>query len=104
MTYTDPELLYARLSAGDIGRISIAVDEGAVPTLLSGSGFHAQLRPGQRVFLPPAPGFEPNAGDNISSGQDKFQPDADHPVGNRKVLVDRTDPARPTLHVWAFTT
>jgi hypothetical protein len=25
-------------------------------------------------------------------------------VVNRKILVDRTDPACPTVHIWAFTT
>lgn len=54
--------------------LAIAVDEGSVGALLAGSGFHAQLQPGQHVFLAPAPGFEPNASGNISSGQDKFNP------------------------------
>jgi hypothetical protein len=84
--------------------LAIAVDQDSAEALLAGSGFHAQMRPGQRVFLPPVPGFEPNASGNISSGQDKFQPDGDRPVVNRKILVDRTDPARPTMHIWAFTT
>lgn len=102
----DAEVLGASEESGidQLYVLAVAVDQGSVEALLAGSRFDARLQPGEQVSLPPVPGFVPATGDRISSAQDRFRPDGDGPAVFREILVDRTDPARPTVHIWAFTT
>lgn len=85
--------------------LAIALAAGEIDDLLSGSGFTAQLRPGERVFMPPVEGFDPNSGADIASGEDRLPADGERTHGvDRTVLVNRSDPAAPIVHMWLFTT
>jgi hypothetical protein len=85
--------------------LAITLAPNEIDDLLSGSGFTAQLRPGERVFMQPVEGFDPNAGSDITSGEDRLPADGDRAQGvNRTILVNRSDPAAPVVHMWLFTT
>lgn len=76
--------------------VAIAVDSADVPELLDESGFTTPLQPGRQVHMPPVADREPGA--DIASAQDR------RGAVTREVLVDRTDPARPVVTWWLFTT
>jgi hypothetical protein len=85
--------------------LAIALEPGEVDDLLAGSGFTTQLRPGERVFMPPVEGFDPNSGTDIASGEDRLAVGGERTQGvNRTILVNRSDPAAPIVHMWLFTT
>lgn len=83
--------------------LAIAVGGEHVDGLLRGSGFREQLEPGRQVFMPPVSGHEPSGTADVASAQDSFRGDDGARIV-REVLVDRSDPDRPVVHVWAFTT
>ncbi|UVS81675.1 hypothetical protein [Actinokineospora sp. UTMC 2448] len=76
--------------------LAVAVEAADVPTMLAESGFATSLEPGRQVHMAPIDGHAPGA--DVASAQDRR--------GRviREVLVDRTDPARPIVHWWLFTT
>jgi hypothetical protein len=85
--------------------LAIEVPPGSVDSLLTGSGFTAELQPGERVFMPAVEGFYPNSGTEIASGEDRLPAGGERAQGvNRTVLVNRSDPAAPIVHLWLFTT
>ena len=87
------------------GVLAVRVDAGSVDALLSGSRFVAQLQPGRRVFIPPVEGFEPNAGNDIASAQDRLAPQGERRNAvTREVLVNRSAADGPVVHIWLYTT
>ena len=85
--------------------LAIKLAPNEIDDLLSGSGFTTQLRPGERVFMQPVEGLDPNAGSDIASAEDRLPAGGNRAQGvNRTILVNRSDPAAPIVHVWLFTT
>ncbi|KAA5831284.1 hypothetical protein ABT337_00860 [Saccharopolyspora hirsuta] len=84
-------------------KLAIAVDGGAVERLLADSQFRAALEPGREVSYEPVP--QAPVGADIASASDQLPPGPGRPSAVfREFLVDRSDPARAVVHVWAFTT
>ncbi|CAM04817.1 hypothetical protein SACE_5631 [Saccharopolyspora erythraea NRRL 2338] len=80
-------------------KFAVAVDAAQLEPLLAASDFTAELVPGKSASMLPVEGVEP--GPRIASGEDQV---VHQQTANREILVDRTNPARPVVHVWAFTT
>jgi hypothetical protein len=88
-----------------IYRLAVEVDPGSVDTLLSGSKFTTPLEKGRRVSMTPVQGFDPDNGTDIASAQDSLPPEGERKqTVFREILVDRTNPAQPIVHLWLFTT
>lgn len=86
-------------------RVAVQVDPESVPALLTESGFAAPLREGRPVFMPPVGGFDLSESTDVASNQDQLPPDGDRDTTvTREILVDRSDPAAPVIHLWLFTT
>ncbi|MER7079520.1 hypothetical protein SAMN02982929_03179 [Saccharopolyspora kobensis] len=84
-------------------KVAVAVDAGAVDRLLADSQFRTPLEPGRDVTYEPLP--QAPVGTDFASGSDELSPGPGRPNAVfRELLVDRSDPARPVVHVWAFTT
>ncbi|HLV58074.1 MAG: hypothetical protein FWJ87_15905 [Micromonosporaceae bacterium] len=85
--------------------LAVRVAPGDVDRMLSDSGFTAELEPGRQVFMPTVAGVELGNADRIASAQDTIRSGngAERYV-SRVVLVDRTDPDAPVVHLWLFTT
>ncbi|MDA3646783.1 hypothetical protein LZ318_41255 [Saccharopolyspora indica] len=84
-------------------KVAVAVDAGAVERLLADSQFRASLQPGRKVTYEPLP--QAPIGTDFASASDELPPGPGRPNRVfRELLVDRSAPARPVLHVWAFTT
>lgn len=91
-------VLGVRQEAGrDVLRVVVvSVDEPGVAVMLDRAGFDGELVDGRRTQMPSVDRHEPGA--VVTSGQDR------HGVWMREVLVDRSDPLRPRVHWWLFTT
>jgi hypothetical protein len=88
-----------------IYRLAVEVDPGSIDTLLSGSTFTSPLEQGRKVFMPALQGFDPDNGSDIASAQDRLPPQGQRKnYVAREILVDRTNPAKPVVHLWLFTT
>ncbi len=83
--------------------LAISVDRSGVDALLTGSQFTTPLQPGRRVRMSPLDGFDPDNGTDIASAQDRRPVDGG-PAVSREVLVDLSDPQKPVVHWWVFTT
>ena len=83
--------------------LAIAVDRPGIDVLLTGSGFTKPLQPGRRVRMSPVAGFDPDNGTDIASAQDRRTLEGAAAV-SREVLVDLSDPQKPVVHWWLFTT
>jgi hypothetical protein len=85
-------------------RLAIEADPQSVDTLLFGSGFTEPLIQGEKVFMPALQGFDPDNGTDIASAQDRLPAGGQrkHSVA-REILVDRTNSAKPVVHLWLFT-
>lgn len=81
----------------DLHAVVVEVEPNAVNRLLAASGFVHPLVVGKRVLAPPVPGYPPGTGERIASGGDRLTQSL-----VRQVLVDRTDPDRIRVHVWAY--
>ena len=53
--------------------------------------------------MSPVAGFDPDNGTDIASAQDRWTLEGATPV-SREVLVDLSDPQKPVVHWWLFTT
>ena len=85
--------------------LAIVLEPDEIDVLLSDSGFTARLRAGERVFMQPVEGFELGSGTDVASGDDRLPAGRERAHGvNRTVLVDRSDPTAPVVHLWLFTT
>ncbi len=88
-----------------IYRVAIEIDSGSVDTLLSASQFTTPLEQGRKVFMPALDGFDPDNGSDIASAQDRLPPQGERKYyAAREILVDRTNPVKPVVHLWLFTT
>lgn len=86
-------------------RLAIGIDPNAVETLLSGSGFTTPLAPDPGPFMAPADGFDLTTATAVSSTNDTLAPQGDRTsTVFRRVAVDRSNPAKPVVHLWLFTT
>lgn len=86
-------------------RLAIGIDPNAVETLLSGSGFTTPLEPDPGPFKAPADGFGLTAATAVSSTNDTLAPQGERTsTVFRRVAVDHSDPAKPVVHLWLFTT
>lgn len=85
--------------------LALEVDPPSVEALLSRSRFTTPLTPGRKVFMEPAPGYEPNNSTDIASAQDRLLPEGEriHTV-TREILIDRSNPVKSIVHLWLFTT
>ncbi|WP_093149691.1 hypothetical protein [Saccharopolyspora antimicrobica] len=84
-------------------KVAVAVDAGSVERLLADSQFRAPLEPGREVTYEPLP--QASIGTDFASASDELSPGPGRPnTVFRELLVDRSDPARPVVHIWAFTT
>lgn len=84
-------------------QVAVAADAGAVERLLADSQFRAPLEPGREVSYEPLP--QVPVGADFASASDELPPGPGRPsTVFRELLVDRSDPARTVVHVWAFTT
>jgi hypothetical protein len=91
--------------ANTLYRLAIRIEPGSVDRTLADSGFMAELQQGRRVFMPPVAGFDLDSGGGIASAQDRFRSgDGGELTVIREILVDRSDPAAPIVHLWLFTT
>ncbi|MGQ0774736.1 MAG: hypothetical protein ACT4NY_10005 [Pseudonocardiales bacterium] len=85
--------------------LAIAVDEDSIANLLENSGFTKPLQPGRRVFTAPVDEFNPITSTDVASAQERFKSaDGTGPTVTRDIMLDRGDPNRLILHVWAYTT
>lgn len=86
-------------------RLVIEIDSNSLQTLLSGSGFTTPLEPDPGPFMQPIKGFDLQAATAVSSVNDSLAPDGERTsTVFRHVAVDRSDPAKPVVHMWLFTT
>jgi hypothetical protein len=86
-------------------RLAVEVDPNSIDALLSGSTFTTPLEHGRKVFMPALHGFDPDNGTDIASAQDRLPPQGQRKnYVSREILVDRTNPAKPVIHLWLFTT
>lgn len=86
-------------------RLAVHVTPDGVDRLLIESDFTTDLVPGRKVFMKPVSGSDPQTGTSVASAQDRLPPAGQRQqTVTRELLVDRTDPARPVVHIWLFTT
>ncbi|MER5394942.1 hypothetical protein [Saccharopolyspora sp. NPDC002686] len=84
-------------------RLAVAVNADAVDRLLADSQFSAPLEQGRAAIQAPLP--QVSIGTDIASATDELPPGPGRPTeAHRELLLDRSNPARPVIHVWAFTT
>jgi hypothetical protein len=83
----------------------IAIDPDSIPSLLSASRFTPPLETGSRPSMRPVDGFGLGPATAVSSASDTLAPEGDRKnTIERQVAVDRSDPAKPLVHLWLFTT
>lgn len=86
-------------------RLAIGIDPNAVETLLAGSGFTTPVEPDPGPFMAPVDGFDLTTATTVSSTNDTLTPQGERTnTVFRRVAVDRSDPAKPVVHLWLFTT
>src|SRR5690606_10936831 len=85
--------------------LAIRREPGGVDRMLSDSRFTADLEPGRLDSMPTVAGVELGDVDRIASAQDTIRSGGGAGLwAHREVLVDRTDPEAPVVHLWLFTT
>jgi hypothetical protein len=73
--------------------------------LLSGSNFTTALEPDPGPFMDLVQGFDLTKSSSVTSANDSLPPQGDRKqTVFRRVAVDRSDPAKPVVHLWLFTT
>ena len=82
-------------------RLAFAVDEAGADRLLADSRFGAPLVPVPSAPQEVLPGVP--VGQEVAAGGDELARPGRPPVV-REVMVDRSDPVRVVVHVWAYTT
>lgn len=86
-------------------RLAIEINSDSLQSLLSGSGFITPLEPDSGPFMQPIEGFDLKAATAVSSATDSLAPDGERTsTVFRQVAVDSSDPAKPVVHMWLFTT
>jgi hypothetical protein len=86
-------------------QLAVQVEPGDVEHMLSQSDFTEELQPGRQVFMPTVEGVDVGDVDYIASAQDSVRSgDGTGRTVFRDILVDRSDPAAPVVHLWLFTT
>ncbi|MGW1679340.1 hypothetical protein [Saccharopolyspora sp. NPDC002376] len=84
-------------------RLAVAVDPGAVDRLLADSQFNVPLEQGRAATQDPLP--QTSIGTDLASATDELPAGPGRPnEAHRELLLDRSNPDRPVVHVWAFTT
>lgn len=84
-------------------KLAVSVDAQAVDRMLTDSGLTVALVPGRQPSQPPVDGVA--LGSVVASASDELPPGPGREsTVFREILVDRTDPAKPVVHVWAHTT
>lgn len=77
--------------------VVVEVDDEQVGALLTGSGVRKPLEPGRVVTLPTVPEFPSPQAQHAESTQDTITQ-----AVIREVMVNRVDPERVRVHVWAY--
>ena len=86
-------------------RLVVEIEPDSLQTLLSGSGFTTPLEPDPGPFMEPIKGFDLKAATTVFSTRDSLAPDGERTsTVFRRVAVDRSQPAKPVVHMWLFTT
>lgn len=87
-------------------RMALRMPSGDVAALLSASKFTAPLTPDPGPYTQePVQGFDLGKATDVVAADDSLPPGGDRKqTVFRQVLVDRTDPATATVHLWLFTT
>jgi hypothetical protein len=86
-------------------RVVMSVSPGDVTALLSGSGFTAKPQPDSPPYQASVDGHDLSEATSVESVEDSLPPgDGRTRTVFRQVSIDRTDPAKPLVHLWLFTT
>lgn len=86
-------------------RLAIAAVPDSVDVLLSESGFIAPLEADPGPFMAPVDGFDLTSATAVSATSDTLAPQGERTsTVFRRVAVDRSDPTKPIVHLWLFTT
>ncbi|MGH3912027.1 MAG: hypothetical protein ACRDTC_01245 [Pseudonocardiaceae bacterium] len=86
-------------------RLAISAVPDSVDALLSESGFSTPLAADLGPFMAPVDGFVLTSTTAVSSTSDTLAPQGERTsTVFRRVAVDRSDPTKPVVHLWLFTT
>ncbi len=86
-------------------RFALGLPPGDVAVLMAESGFTTPLTPDAGPYNDVVDGFDLSTATDVVATEDRLEPEADRTqTVYRKVVVDRSDPARSVAHFWVFTT